>query len=35
MLEHNMDPSSGIEDQYLMLTQNKEEEEGDDKVINY
>ena len=23
MLEHDMDPSSSVEDQYLMLTQNK------------
>ena len=33
MLECNMDPSSD-NDQYLVLTQN-EEEEGNDEVISY
>jgi len=34
MLEHNMDPSSD-DDQYLVLTQDEEEKEGNDEVINY
>ena len=35
MLEHDMDPSFDNDDQYLVPTQNKEEEERDDEVISY
>ena len=34
MLERDMDPSS-YDDQYLILTQDEEEGEGDDEVISY
>ena len=34
MLERDMDPSFD-DDQHLVLTQDEEEEEGDDGVISY